>query len=69
MAKKTVVIGFLGLTLDSPAREDRWDRWRPTISLCQQEDLLIDRFELLDQKRSRKLGKRVSQDMRQVSPR
>ncbi len=25
----------------------RWERWRPTVALCQQEDLLVDRLELL----------------------
>ena len=27
--------------------DKRWDKWRPTISMCQHDDLLIDRLELL----------------------
>jgi transcriptional regulatory protein RtcR len=39
-AKKTVVIGFVGSTLDQGKRPDRWQRWRPTLSLLMHEDLL-----------------------------
>ena len=41
-AKKTVVIGFVGSTLDQGRKPDRWQRWRPTISLLMHEDLLVD---------------------------
>ena len=44
---KTVVLGFLGSTLDRGFGDKRWDRWRPTIGIGQQEDLLVDRLELL----------------------
>lgn len=46
-AKKQVVIGLLGSVLDSGFHEERWKRWRPTISLCKHADLCIDRFELI----------------------
>ncbi len=46
-ARPTVVLGFYGSTLDSPKGPQRWKRWRPTLSLLQHDDLLIDRFELL----------------------
>ena len=47
MEKRTVVLGFYGTTLDSAQGSGRFKRWRPTFSLTQHEDLLIDRFELL----------------------
>lgn len=46
MALKTVVIGFLGTQLDGGQGAGRWDKWRPTISLTQHEDLVVDRLEL-----------------------
>ena len=30
--KKTVALGFLGTTLDTGKREERWNRWRLCIS-------------------------------------
>lgn len=42
-----VVLGFYGSTLDSPKGAQRWKRWRPSLGLLQQEDLLVSRFELL----------------------
>jgi len=47
MTKKTVAIGFMGTQLDSGQGAGRWEKWRPTISLVQHEDTLIDRLELL----------------------
>ncbi|MEJ2200680.1 MAG: RNA repair transcriptional activator RtcR, partial [Desulfuromonadaceae bacterium] len=44
------------------------ERWRPTVALCQQEDLLIDRFELLYQSRYRKLLDDLTADIGLVSP-
>lgn len=66
---KTVVIGILGTTLDRRGkRKDRWDKWRPTVSMCQQEDLLIDRLELLFDPRSRSLAETVTEDIAVISP-
>ena len=45
--RKTVVIGMLGTVLDAGQGPRRWEKWRPTVSLCQQEDLVVDRLELL----------------------
>ncbi|MBT3220478.1 MAG: sigma 54-dependent transcriptional regulator, partial [Proteobacteria bacterium] len=42
-----VVIGLYGTTLDAIKGPKRWSRWRPTVSLFQHEDLLIDRLDLL----------------------
>ncbi len=66
--RKKVVIGLLGTTLDLGKQSQRWDRWRPTVALCQHEDLLVDRLELLSSRRYASLAKRVTDDIRQVSP-
>jgi sigma54-dependent transcription regulator len=42
--KKMVAIGLLGPVLDQGAGRKRWERWRPTVAVCQHEDLLIGRF-------------------------
>jgi transcriptional regulatory protein RtcR len=69
MKKKTVVIGFLGTQLDYGGKGSaRWERWRPTVALCQQENLVIDRIELLHDARSRGLAERVRLDIGSVSP-
>ena len=67
-AKRTVVLGLLGPMLDNGRGPDRWERWRPSVSLCQHEDLLIDRFELLHEPKFTALGEQVCQDVRAVSP-
>lgn len=66
--KRRVVIGFLGTTLDQGKHPDRWQRWRPSIALCQHEDLLIDRFELLHSRTHTALAERIERDIAQVSP-
>src|SRR5512144_3234119 len=66
--KSMVVLGLLGPTLDSGEGTHRWERWRPTVSVCQHEDLLVDRFELLFQKRFTTLATDIAKDIRQVAP-
>ncbi|MEZ0299230.1 MAG: RNA repair transcriptional activator RtcR [Candidatus Methylacidiphilales bacterium] len=66
--KKLVVIGLLGPNLDKAFGPQRWDQWRPTVSTCQHEDLLVTRFELLYQLRYEKLAEVLKQDIRTVSP-
>ena len=66
--RKTVAIGFLGTTLDAGRGAARWQKWRPSISLCQHEDLLIDRFEILHNGQTQTLVDRVTDDLQQVSP-
>lgn len=65
---KQVVFGLLGAKLDSGRGDARWQRWRPTVALCQHEDLLIDRFELLYEPKLAKLAAQTADDMRSVSP-
>jgi transcriptional regulatory protein RtcR len=68
--KKLVVIGLIGTTLDAIAafKEERWSKWRPSISLCQHEELLISRFELLYDPWFEKLASQTKTDMELVSP-
>ena len=47
MKKKTVALGFLGTQLDSGRGAGRWEKWRPTVSLVQHQDMLVDRLELI----------------------
>ncbi|MDF1734884.1 MAG: RNA repair transcriptional activator RtcR [Minwuia sp.] len=67
--RSLTVIGFLGSTLDA-ARFDpsRWDKWRPTVSICMQEDLRVDRFVLIHGSQHQRLAEFVAQDICDVSP-
>jgi transcriptional regulatory protein RtcR len=67
-AKRTVVIGFVGTQLDSGKGSGRWERWRPTIALTQQDDIIIDRIELLYSGHFENLIRQVSDDIASVSP-
>lgn len=66
--KKTVVIGFIGSTLDQGRKPDRWQRWRPTMSLLMHEDLIVDELVLLHDRRSQNLLQLLTEDAAQVSP-
>ena len=66
--KKTVVIGFLGTQLDSGQSPARWEKWRPTVSLAQHDDLVIDRLELFHDRRNSSLAQLVRDDFVQQSP-
>lgn len=71
MNKSRVAIGFLGSTLDRNGKgAARWNRWRPTIGLCRQPDLPLDRLELIHGPSARDLGlaERIRADVQQVSP-
>jgi len=68
MAKSKTVIGFLGTKLDAPSGPTRWEQWRPTVNLCNHDDFLIDRYELLYEEQFSKLAETVMLDIRQVSP-
>jgi len=66
---KTVAISLLGTVLDQRGRgKKRWDKWRPTISLCQHEELLVDRMELLFQPHYQRLADLVTEDIQRISP-
>lgn len=67
--RKTVAFGFVGTVLDYAGRgSQRWSKWRPTLCLCQQESLVIDRLELLHDARSRSLFETLKRDIASISP-
>lgn len=66
--KKRVVIGLLGTMMDSGYAVARWEKWRPTVSIFQHEEFLVDRMELLHDKQYRKLADEVAADIKAVSP-
>jgi transcriptional regulatory protein RtcR len=68
MPKRSVVLGLLGTTMDRGTGARRWEAWRPSIALCQHEDLLVDRFELLHPRGFTSLAETVRDDIRHVSP-
>jgi transcriptional regulatory protein RtcR len=65
---KTVVIGLVGTQLDAGEREQRWQRWRPTVDLARHDDLVIDRFELLGDRAQSQLAATVARDIVEMSP-
>jgi transcriptional regulatory protein RtcR len=65
---RKVVLGLLGNVLDSGKSKDRWQGWRPTVSLCQQPDFVVDRLELLHGRKDQRLAREVLEDIGHVSP-
>jgi transcriptional regulatory protein RtcR len=68
MPKQSVVIGLLGSNLDRGTGSKRWEGWRPSISICQHQDLLVDRFILLHAPAYTALAETVCKDIGHVSP-
>lgn len=68
LENQTVVVGSLGPTLDRAMGADRWHKWRPSVAICQQQALVVDRYVLLTQKNFHKLTGQVVADLRAVSP-
>ena len=67
--KPTIVLGFVGSTLDSSKwGSSRWNKWRPSVGLCMQEDLRVDRFELIHGGAHEGLAVNVAADIAGVSP-
>lgn len=67
--KRIVVIGFLGTLLDRLGRaEKRWEKWRPSVDLCRQTDLHVDRFDLLADPVHQRTAQRVERDIVEASP-
>ncbi len=65
---KNIVIGFLGSQLDGGLGAGRWEKWRPTVSICQHEDFVVDRLELLHARQHTQLAKQIKEDIASVSP-
>jgi transcriptional regulatory protein RtcR len=68
MNKKTIIIGMLGSNLDQGIGQQRWQRWRPSVALGQQPDLLASRIELIHDQRYQRLARQVADDLAVVSP-
>ncbi|WP_325082117.1 RNA repair transcriptional activator RtcR [Klebsiella aerogenes] len=69
MKKRRVVIGVLGTVLDKRGkRANRFRKWRPTVGLCQQAEMPIDRLELLHQPRDISMAQQLAEDVALVSP-
>jgi len=66
--KRNVVIGLLGTNLDGAPLDVRWEKWRPTVALCQREDFIVHRFELIHESKFGGLAELVAADIKQVSP-
>jgi transcriptional regulatory protein RtcR len=66
--KPIITFGFLGTNLDRASGPERWSRWRPTVAMCQQKDLLISRLELLVEPKFVELARQVKADIEKVSP-
>ena len=66
--KRRVAIGLIGTTLDQSRKGNRWNKWRPTLALVQQEELFIDRLELIHGSRSKRLAHEITRDVEEVSP-
>ena len=67
-SKKQVVIGLLGSVLDSGFHQERWNKWRPSISLCKHGELPVDRFELIYDPKFQDMANLILADIPRVSP-
>lgn len=70
---KNVVFGILGTVMDRASRrrgrwEKRWEKWRPTISLFQQDALSIDKLVLLHNDSELDFARDVANDIESLSP-
>ena len=67
--RPTVVVGILGPVLDGAGKGPmRWERWRPTVALCQHEHLQIDRLDLIYERRFTSLFQTLVADVAVASP-
>lgn len=66
--RKITVLGFLGTQLDSGLGTSRWDKWRPTVSLAQHDDLQVDTMALFHGRSHTALIERVKEDVVGASP-
>jgi transcriptional regulatory protein RtcR len=68
MAQRRVVIGFIDPEWDGGDSATRWQRWRPSVAVCQQPDLPVARYELLVQPQFAPLADEVAVDIRTAAP-
>ncbi len=65
---KTVVYSLLGTQLDMGMQQNRWNRWRPNVSIFQQDDFAVDRLHLIYSPRYKSLADQVIRDIAILSP-
>lgn len=65
--RKRVVIGLVGSVLDSGFHNERWNKWRPTVSLARHPDLRVDQFILLHAPEHEPIAGVVAADLRRCS--
>ncbi|WP_257572754.1 RNA repair transcriptional activator RtcR family protein [Shewanella algae] len=59
--KHTVVVSLVGTQLDYTGKgSDRWAKWRPNVSLCSQEDLIVSQLHMLHDNHSKRLASSVA---------
>ncbi len=69
MSGKRIAFSILGTVKDFVGRKkDRWQRWRPNVALCYQDDLPIDELHLIHESRSSRLADKVILDINEISP-
>ena len=69
IAKKQVVVGMLGSVLDGGTGIERWQKWRPTVSLAQQDhSFAADRIELIFDPKFEAICNQVKADIAEISP-
>lgn len=68
MKRKTIVLGFLGTTLDAGKRPERWEKWRPNVAINQTPSLSIDEMVLFYPSQSKGMLDTITTDIKEVSP-
>lgn len=66
--QKTILFNLLGVSLDSGFGPNRWNRWRPSVAICQHEDLIIDEYNLIFAQKHHKLAELIIKDIKNISP-
>ncbi len=67
--KSTIVVSILGTQLDYVGkRVDRWARWRPNVSLCSQEEFIVNKLYMMHDTHSSRLANNVAVDIESISP-
>ncbi len=66
--KSLTIIGLLGSVIDAGHDEDRWNKWRPTVSVCQHKDMPVERLELMFSPQFLALAKQLQEDIGVISP-
>lgn len=62
------VFGFVGPESDGGTGPERWDRWRPSVSVVAHDDFPVARFHLLHEPRFEELGSTLEADIAKISP-